>query len=75
MTHTNTCTIPLLSGDLFLHGEPLSEQAAFGQCAALVYVLDAQDEPYQVFFFVFLCVCVCVCSLCQYTKRYQTTKH
>ncbi len=28
-------------------GEPLSEQVVFGQCAALVYVLDAQDEPYQ----------------------------
>lgn len=36
------------TGDLYLHGEPLSEQAAFGQCSALVYVLDAQDEPYQV---------------------------
>lgn len=34
-------------GDLYYRGQPLSEQAVFSHCAALVYVIDAQDEPYQ----------------------------
>ena len=29
-------------------GQPVSEQTVFSQCSALVYVIDAQDEPYQV---------------------------
>jgi hypothetical protein len=40
--------VVLLAGDVYYRGQPLSEQMIFGQCSALVYVIDAQDEPYQV---------------------------
>lgn len=37
-----------VAGDLMFRGQPVSEQTVFSQCSALVYVIDAQDEPYQV---------------------------
>ncbi|CAM9275522.1 unnamed protein product, partial [Phaeothamnion confervicola] len=34
-------------GELSYGGHVISEQMIFGACAALVLVIDAQDEPYQ----------------------------